>query len=164
MTRPEPGPARSGHDAVAATGDWLRFCIACHAAPDSPRLASPCELQGMILQPLAMEPAELAQPLPISFESACEALARLPRMFCEPDGSFVWRGDQPRPWQVDGVLYDDGRRLVHVELKGECPAEAFQRLLATITPDPRQLVYQLLREGLVLDQPQFHRWASRPAN
>src|SRR5688572_29128689 len=60
-----------------------------------------------------------------SFDAALAALALLPRLFIEPDGSFVWTGDaHGRPWQVDGNLIDRGDCLAYVELKGFCPEES----------------------------------------
>ncbi len=45
-------------------------------------------------------------------------LADLPRMFIEPDGSFVWVGqDEAENWQLDGVIYDRHDRVIHVQ----CP-------------------------------------------
>jgi hypothetical protein len=79
---------------------------------------------------LVVPPDAPAELLPITFERAAEELARLPRLFFEPDGSFVWvapTGTNPR-WQVDGQLWDAGAGLAYVELRGDCPAEVFARL------------------------------------
>jgi hypothetical protein len=79
---------------------------------------------------LVVPPDAPAELLPITFERAAEELARWPRLFFEPDGSFVWvaaTGTSPR-WQVDGQLWDAGAGLADVELHGDCPAEAFDQL------------------------------------
>lgn len=79
---------------------------------------------------LVVPPDSPAELLPITFERAAEELARWPRLFFEPDGSFVWvapTGTSPR-WQVDGQLWDAGAGLADVELHGDCPAEAFDQL------------------------------------
>ena len=69
--------------------------------------------------------------LAVSFEQVFEQLSHLPRMFIEPDGSFVWRGTAAdgEAWQVDGNLIDQGAALAYVELKGCCPQEQFEQLL-----------------------------------
>ena len=72
--------------------------------------------------------------LPVSFELAFAEMEQLPRMFIEPDGSFVWRGtsDDGQPWQVDGNLIDRGDVLDYVELKGTCPSERLDDVLRTL--------------------------------
>jgi hypothetical protein len=63
-------------------------------------------------------PAALAA----TFEETSEALSAIPRLFIEPDGSFVWTGEEAgQPWQVDGNLSDRCDSLAYVELKGRCP-------------------------------------------
>ena len=96
-----------------------------------------------------------------TFEIACERLAALERMFCEPDGSFVWTSAQGEPaWQVDGNLYDHQGLLQFVDLSGTCPAEHFDRLLAALGWPETPLVFQLTREGVLLDEAEFRRQAS----
>lgn len=67
-------------------------------------------------------------PLSVSFDTACERLSPLERMFLEPDGSFVWTGEADgQCWQVDGNLIDQGPSLAYVELQGYCPEDRFGR-------------------------------------
>ena len=47
------------------------------------------------------------------------------RIQLELDGSFVWVG---AGWQLDGMMYDRGERLLYVDLKGNCPKAAWDRL------------------------------------
>jgi len=97
----------------------------------------------------------------VTFEEAAEALAQLDRMFVEPDGSFVWRSnDSHLPWQVDGVLYDRCDRLWYVELKGECPPEELDRLLATFGWPEMALMFQLVREAVFVDEATFRAIAA----
>lgn len=97
-----------------------------------------------------------------TFEEVSEALGKLPRMFVEPDGSFVWvSGGQPA-WQIDGLLYDGAGRLWYMELKGRCPQEEFDQLLAALGWPARPVVVQLVREGALLTDEAFRRqigWA-----
>ncbi len=99
-----------------------------------------------------------------SFEAAAEALSALERLYCEPDGSFVWvsRHGEP-PWQVDGNLYDKDQRLRFVDIKGRCPAAEFDRLLGTFGWPTTCLVFQLVHAAVFLDEVEFLRYAAHAA-
>src|SRR5437870_11506687 len=86
-----------------------------------------------------------ARALPVTFEEATAALQLLERLFIEPDGSFVWTGSTAdgQPWQVDGNLIDRGEALAYVELKGRCPEEQFNRLLAVFGWPQAKLMFHL---------------------
>lgn len=94
-----------------------------------------------------------------TFEEVTDALTRLPRMYVEPDGSFVWVASAEPAWQLDGMLYDGAGRLWYVELKGRCPQEEFDRLLSTFGWPQTPLVIQLVREAVRLEEPAFRRYA-----
>jgi hypothetical protein len=133
-------------------------------------------LRGGTYRTLGIHPAMLAAAvLPVTFEQAEAALAALPRLFIEPDGSFVWVADTPgltprgwprgrgRSWQVDGQLYDRQGRLVYVELRGCCPAAAFDRLLCALGWPEAMLVFQLICEAVYLDETDYRRYAAASA-
>jgi hypothetical protein len=94
-----------------------------------------------------------------TFEEATEALGRLPRMFAEPDGSFVWVASHEPAWQIDGVLYDGAGRLWYVELKGCCPQDAFDQLLLTLGWPQTPVAFQLVQEAVSLDEAGFRQYA-----
>lgn len=94
-----------------------------------------------------------------SFEKVSEALARLPRMFIEPDGAFVWVGGGEPSWQLDGVLYDGAAGLWYVELKGWCPEARFDELLGTLGWPETAVTVQLVREAISLGEGEFRRHA-----
>src|SRR5262245_31723441 len=100
-----------------------------------------------------------AGPLSVTFEHAFLALQCLERLFIEPDGSFVWTGatSDAGPWQVDGNLIDRGDGLAYVEIKGFCPKEQFDRLLASVGWPEATLVFQLTRRGQFVDESEFRR-------
>lgn len=126
------------------------FHIAIHAAPAHAAEGS-----------LALTPEALTAPLGATFDEAVEALDKLPRIFVELDGSLLWTSPQgPSGWQVDGVLYDRGDRLHYVELKGSCPEDEFNALLRACGWPETPVVFQLLREGVVLSETEFRRTAS----
>jgi hypothetical protein len=96
-----------------------------------------------------------------SFDSAEAKLANLQRLFIEPDGSFVWTGeDAGQAWQVDGNLIDRGDCLAYVELKGRCPEEQFNELLAALGWPWSPLAFQLPRRGATLDEAEFRNLAA----
>jgi hypothetical protein len=100
-------------------------------------------------------------PMPVSFEQAADRLQELPRMFFEPDGSFVWVGDeQGQRWQVDGQLTDRDGRLLFVELKGDCPANQFDQLLAAFGWPATPLIFQLTRHAVFVDEADFRYFAA----
>lgn len=95
-----------------------------------------------------------------TFEDVGKALAELPRMFIEPDGSFVWVSSSGEPaWQLDGMLFDRDERLLYVELKGSCTVEPLDRLLACVGWPRTPVMFQLLREAVFLSEAEFRRYA-----
>jgi hypothetical protein len=109
---------------------------------------------------LALDSNQLNVPFSITFEEAAERLLALPRMFCEPDGYFLLAGTAADvAWQVDGHLYDRQERLLYVAIKGTCPVEAFDTLLRAFGWPETALVFQLTREGAILPEEEFRRYA-----
>jgi hypothetical protein len=103
---------------------------------------------------------QLAVPLAINFDEAFARLARLDRMFAEPDGSFVWTS--PREglwWQVDGNAFEKDGRVLFVDLKGSCPPREFDRLLGAFGWPGEAMMMQLVRSAVFLDEETFRRHA-----
>ncbi len=138
----------------------LRFHVSVHALP--PRVAPGPEIaiDGGEYPTLGIEPAMLATPMSVSFEQAAEALQLLPRMYLEPDGSFVWVSPSgEEPWQVDGNLLDRDGALMLLDLKGTCPPKEFDQLLRSVGWPETPLMFQLMRQAVFLDEPNFRRFA-----
>ena len=111
---------------------------------------------------MSLSSADLQGSLGVSFEDAAESLSGLARLYFEPDGSFVWVGDEGRggsSWQFDGVLYDRAGRLQYVELKGDGPLAAWQQLRAVLGPPGELIVAHFVHEGLFLD---LDEWLKSP--
>lgn len=108
-------------------------------------------------------PVDLAASLEITWDAAAAILERLPRLFFEPDGSFVWREETPTAWQVDGQLFERNDRLMVVELKGCCPAEALNALLGACGWPAQPLIFQLVREAKFLSERLFRAHAAGQA-
>lgn len=99
--------------------------------------------------------------LPVTFEEAYAALAKLPRIDIEPDGFFVISGDaNGERWQLDGHLFDFGDRLHRVELHGDCSVESLDVILACIGWPATPLAFELVREGVALDEANFRSFAA----
>lgn len=135
------------------------FHISIHARPTGVLVERSVQVDGVVTRILDLPPRKLNTYLPVSFETAETRLARLPRLFIEPDGSFVWvsgRGEFPA-WQLDGMMYDRDGRLLYVELKGNGPATPFRDLLTAIGNPDTSLVVQLVRHAVVMDADEFCR-------
>ena len=86
--------------------------------------------------------------LPPTFEEAVASLESLPLAYVEPDGSFVWAGAGPPPFQWEGMLHDRGERLSHVELLGHGGPAELTRLIEAVAGDLSRLMIQSVRHGL----------------
>lgn len=110
---------------------------------------------------LAFPRESLGQPLSVGFDEALERLGGLPRLYAEPDGSFVWTSPaEDRRWQLDGNLFERGGRVLLVDLKGSCPADEFDRVLAACGWPAESLMFELVRAGVFLDEETFRRHAA----
>jgi hypothetical protein len=99
--------------------------------------------------------------LPVSFEQVLEALLKIPRLDAEPDGFFVLAGGAgPTHWSVSGHLYDFGGRLHRLELHGRCPQESFDAMLACLGWPRARLTFELVEQGVALDEAAFRAFAS----
>ena len=91
-----------------------------------------------------------------SFEQVSESLEKLPRLYLEADGSFVWvierSGDR---FQLDGLLTDDGANLLHCELKGVCDSETLDQLLQVFGWPEQKIGVQLVQVGTFLSESEF---------
>ncbi len=103
----------------------------------------------------------IGQPFTITWEQAAEALQTLPRMIFEPDGSWIWSGGVGADrWQIDGHLFDFDDQLHRVELRGECPEEAFGQLLGCFAGQTTKLAFEQVIEGITLSEKEFRHQAT----
>ena len=137
------------------------FHVTIHARPEDAAPGATVTIVGRDVQTLEIPRTSLATPFGISFEEAAQRLEKLPRSCVEPDGSFFYGSAAGEPqWQVDGNLFDRNGRLLFVDLKGSCPAEEFDRLLAAFGWPETPLAFQLVREAVLLNEAEFRRWAA----
>ena len=113
------------------------------------------------LWPTLVVPRDAAgEPLMIGFDEALDRLAGLDRLYVEPDGSFVWVGPGGEGrWQVDGNAYERHGRVLNVDVKGQCPAADWERFLRAWGWPMADLIVQLVRAGVFVDEPTFRRRA-----
>jgi hypothetical protein len=148
---------------MTAHDDLYAFDITLHGrgpgAADLPPAESYADARGT-WPTLAVPHELLAAPMAIGFDEAFDRLARLERMYAEPDGSFVWTS--PREglwWQVDGNACEKEGRVLLVDLKGSCPAAEFDRLLGAFGWPQQAVMMQVVRSAVFLDEPTFRRHA-----
>jgi hypothetical protein len=154
----------TGSMTAAGTGDDLyAFDITLHGrslgAAERPLVETYLDAWGS--WPTLVVPNELlAVPMVIEFDESLDLLNQLERMYAEPDGSFVWTS--PRDglwWQVDGNAFEKDGRVLLADLKGSCPASAFDRLLAAFGWPQQAMMMQLVRAAMFLDEATFRRHA-----
>lgn len=123
-----------------------------HTVSREPSAGLPHDSEGGRIATLALTTTDL-EPLAVTFESAAAALEGLPRMYFEPDGSFVWVSSAGEtPWQLEGQLQDRGQCLDHVEIKGTCAPAAFAGLLQALRSKEEPLVFQLVQAAVIVDE------------
>ncbi len=138
----------------------FRFDVTVHSLPSFPLKRREIEIAGQPVEILDVASNTLTEQLPRSFEAAAASLEELPLLYFEPDGSFVWgKGAGKQRWQVDGLLMDGGERLQFVGLRGTCPGSALDQLLEAIAGPDACLLFQLTREGVLLEADEFRRFA-----
>jgi len=150
---------------AALSAMLYRFHTNVFARAEGLTIGSSIALRGATVTPLRT--AEGSSPtfqafFPVTFDHTLKALTKLPRLDVEPDGFFVIAGESDgQRWQVDGHLYDFNDRLHRFELHGQCPADAFDALLAYLGWPATPLAFELVMEGVALDEANFRRWAAQ---
>jgi hypothetical protein len=143
----------------------LRFHVNLFAQPDGLERCASLDLDGIVVTRLGAadgKPPTFDAYFERTFEAVLDALTRIPRLDAEPDGFFVLAGGQgPSLWRVSGHLFDFGGALHRVELHGDCPAESFDALLACVGWPWTPLAFELVHEGVALEEQDFRRYASR---
>ena len=128
--------------------------VTLHAGRPSDWPSKTIEWQGQQIDTVAIGSERLRTSLPVSFDDLYAALEALPRLFAEPDGSFLWTStDGPRQWQIDGQLHDSAGNLMTIELKvsGEPPREGLREALDAIfahVSAADALIFELVRPGV----------------
>ena len=106
------------------------------------------------IESLLVPPELQVTPLGTSFETAMLALAELPRLHIELDGSFVWvsSDSDSAVWQVDGNLYDRDNSLVAIEIKGSCGPSQLRKLFDIFRSDGGELMVELVRDAIFVSE------------
>jgi hypothetical protein len=130
-----------------------------HCRPATVADGDRIRIDRLELATVRLSPQQQSEPFSISFETATQRLADLPRMFLEPDGSFVWvSADGAEPaWQLDGVLNDRACRVISVEIKGTCSRRPFEQMLSIFDWPATPLLIQLVQTAVFLEVAEFFR-------
>ncbi len=99
-------------------------------------------------------------PLTSGFEEAAARMASIDRLDLEPDGFFVWMIDAATGRQLSGMLYDDGRQLQYVHIRGNCLWQDLQQLVQQICSRGAAFCVTELPSGRLQDLQTFkhHTW------
>ena len=144
--------------------DLLHFHVRVYARPAAAITEEPRRIGNLHVTPLRAAQPDLLSAWPITFDEAAARLSRLPRLFLEPDGSFVWVSRDDLHWQIDGLLSDMGPRLAYVELRGTCQQAAFDDLLRCFGWPQTPLALEMIAEGMLLDEADFRKLATACAS
>ncbi|MEO8496554.1 MAG: hypothetical protein ABI614_15920 [Planctomycetota bacterium] len=138
------------------------FHVVIRALPNMELPERTIVLAGVEIAALTV-PSELqATPLGVSFEQAAEILETFPRLYFEPDGSFVWvsSSDEQAAWQLDGNLYDRDGSLIAIDLKGTCDRAHLAQLLDVFRADGSELMMQVVRDAVFVREEAFLEFLS----
>lgn len=125
-----------------------------------------CTCNGPVvtLRSLTLDTLQFAQPIrsfELSFDETLQSLARIERVFSEPDGSFVCSSDPQGVWQVEGNLVEHDDHLLYVEAWGRCPPAVFDQLLNCVGWPATRIVFECVKEGVVLAEVDFRQFADQ---
>lgn len=145
----------SAHEAL------YRFEVVLHPRPAGAVIAGERADSFGMWSTLEVPKESLAEPFAVGFDDVLAALDRLPRLVTEPDGAILWASaDAGQAWQVDGTLAERDGRALAVELKGCCPAAAFDQVLEAFGWPQTPVMLQVMRSGVFLDEATFRRHAA----
>ena len=134
------------------------FHVTIHTLPAAHTQGETVEILGRRLQTLQVPQAQLGTPFEVTFEEVVDAFEQLPRMFAEPDGSFVWRGSvSTGDWQLDGQLSDRNGQLIYAEVKGTATQSILDQLLGALGWPETPLVFQFVQAGVLVDETELRK-------
>ncbi|MCA9167505.1 MAG: hypothetical protein KDB23_07540 [Planctomycetales bacterium] len=135
--------------------DWH---ITIHAHPGKEVPQSSTAVRQRELLRLELPSEWLTLPMSLSFDTVLARLEQLPRLYIEPDGSFIWIGPQgPDQWKFDGQLHDSTGGLMTIELKVSGTDPELDAILGCLDWPEKAYVFQLVREGIYLDHAQVRQ-------
>lgn len=100
-------------------------------------------------------PSLETQSFEMTYEAFAEILAKVPRLFLEPDGSFVWVSNSDPSHRISGQITDDGSSVLYLELRGRCDWDELTVVLAILGWPDIKLAFQLLPEAMLVLEDQF---------
>jgi hypothetical protein len=142
----------------------MSWHLTIHARPECEIARRPAVVRLREVSVLELPSHWLTSVLPVSFEHVVQRLEQLPRLFIEPDGSFIWIGPRgPEQWTIDGQLHDSAQGLMTVELKIRGTQPAIDDVLRCLDWPATRIVWQLVREGIYVDHDSLCRLFDLPS-
>ncbi len=148
----------------------LKFNANVFAKPKSTQVGQAVTLRGESLQTLIHEvggPPRFLATLPNSFEAIQQQLLETTHCDCEPDGFFLITGHEGDAfWRLNGHMHEyqpEGvpEPLMHrIELNGECPESVLDLVLSAIGWPEQTLVFELVHEGVSLEEAALRTYAA----
>ena len=137
---------------------WYAFEVSVFARPPSIRQTGQVVIAGEAYPVLDQEALQQGPLMPVTFEQVLDDLATQHGADAEPDGYFLLIGFEGGDrWQIDGHLYDRENRMWRLDLHGKCPRPKFDAMLRLVGWPATPLVFQLVQEGITLDEVDFRR-------
>lgn len=90
-----------------------------------------------------------------TYEDFAEQLSKVPRLYIEPDGSYVWVSSEDPTRRVWGQITDDGQQVLYLELRGRCQWDDLAAIVGMIGWPETQLIFQLMPDAVLVEESQF---------
>jgi hypothetical protein len=135
------------------SGDMLRFHRCILFRYENVRLIPRHQFtwHEFTLTGLTLDSQYSSAPFLVDFESTIQTWELWPRMYVEPDGSFVWVGESSAgSWQIDGNLYDRNDKLWYIELQGTITAKDWSALLDSLQLKATEAVLSFAYNGEIV--------------
>lgn len=117
-------------------------------------------VEGCCVPTLALDEADRARPFRVSFDEVADGLLKLPGLYWEPDGSFVWVGTFQGgawPWRLEGQVTDAGAAVAFLELQGHCRAGELDQVLSLLNWPAEPVLFQVHGSGVLLEEVTFRQ-------
>ncbi len=121
--------------------------------PSEGRLpASKIDIRGAEVLTYRLDSDSGAAGFSVSYEELSQKLSQIERLFIEPDGSFVWVSPDNTEQKLNGQITDDGKHVMFLELRGNCPFHSMEPVLAGLGWPTCRLLFQQLPEANLFDE------------
>lgn len=148
----------------------LKFNANVYAKPTGTQLGAEVTLRETSFPTLTDEaggPPRFLATLPNTFEAIQQSLLETTHCDCEPDGFFLVTGHEGEAfWRLNGHMHEyqpEGEPeplMYRIELNGECPEKVFDLVLTAMGWPKQTLVFELVHEGVSLEEAALRTYAA----